>query len=241
VERAGELLRWYRDHMKEAPDELGVFVFFIRIPPLPIFPAEIHGKVVLDFVVAYAGPVEEGEAHLRPFRDRGGAFMDTVAPVSYLDHQQAFDAGMGKGNRWYSRYLQLAELPDEFIDTLVENLDPFPGPFTAVYLGAQGGMPGRVPLDATAFAHRGLVDALHIFPGWSDPGEDEAIMAWARGLYEMLEPFAEGGVYVNMLAEDEEDRIRAAYQQNYPRLAAVKKEWDPDNLFRRNHNIRPVD
>jgi FAD/FMN-containing dehydrogenase len=101
-------------------------------------------------------------------------------------------------------------------------------------------VPGRVPLDATAFAHRRLVDALHIFPGWSDSKEDEAIMAWARGLYEKLEPFAEGGVYVNMLAEDEEDRIPAAYRHNYARLVALKKEWDPDNLFRRNHNIRPA-
>ncbi len=240
-ERAGELLRWYRDYMKDAPDELAVFAFFIRIPPLPLFPSEAHGKVVLDFVVAYAGTVEEGEAHLQPFRDRGGVIMDTVAPISYLSHQQSFDAGMGKGNRWYSRYLQLGEMSDEFIDTLVKNLEPFPGPFTAVYLGAQGGMPGRIPTDATAFAHRDLVDALHIFPGWSDSREDQAIMAWAQDLYRKLEPFAEGGVYVNMLADDEEDRIRAAYRQNYARLAALKKKWDPENLFRRNHNIRPAD
>lgn len=241
LDRAGELLRWYRDYMKDAPDEVGVFTFFIRIPPLPIFPSEAHGKVVLDFVVAYAGPVEEGAAHLQPFRDRGGAIMDTVASVPYVSHQKAFDEGMGKGNRWYSRYLQLSEVPDEFIDTLLGNLDPFPGPFTAVYLGAQGGRPGRVPADATAFLHRGLADALHIFPGWSDSKEDEEIMAWAQGLYEKLAPFAEGGVYVNMLAEDEEGRIRAAYREHYPRLQALKKKWDPDNVFRRNHNIRPSD
>lgn len=241
LEQAGDLLRWYRDYMKEAPDEVAVYPFFIRIPPLPVFPSEIHGKVVLDFVVAYAGPVEEGEPHLAPFRERGEPIMDTVAPIPYLAMQQAFDAGMGKGNRWYSRYLQLSEVTDEFIDTLLSNLDPFPGPFTAVYLGAQGGKPGRVPKDATAFPQRNLADALHIFPGWPDAASDDQIMAWAQGLYEKLAPFAEGGVYVNMLAEDEEDRIRAAYGDNYPRLRQIKKKWDPDNVFRMNHNIRPAD
>jgi len=240
LDQAGELLRWYRDYMKEAPDEIGVFPFFIRIPPLPAFPSEMHGKVVLDFVVAYAGPVSEGEAHLRPFQEHHGAIMDTVAPIPYVSLQQAFDAGMGKGNRWYSRYLQLREVSDAFIETLLENLDPFPGPFTAVYLGAQGGAAGRVSPDATAYPHREIVDALHIFPGWSHPEDDDGIMAWARGLYGTLEPFAEGGVYVNMLGDDEHDRLRAAYQDNYRRLAELKRKWDPGNLFRRNHNIPPA-
>jgi FAD/FMN-containing dehydrogenase len=240
LDRAGELLRWYRDHMKDAPDEVGVFPFFIRIPPLPDFPSQIHGEVVLDFVVAYAGPAGEGETHLRPFRDRGGALLDTVAPVPYVALQQAFDAGMGKGNRWYSRYLQLEEVSDGFIDTLLAHLDPFPGPFTAVYLGAQGGAAGRVPPDATAFPHRKAADALHIFPGWSDPDDDEEIMSWARGLYEKLEPFAGSGVYVNMLGEDENGRIPAAFQDNYSRLTALKRKWDPANMFRMNHNIPPA-
>ncbi len=239
LERAGELLRWYRDYMKEAPDEIGVYPFFIRIPPLPAFPSEIHGKVVVDFVVAYAGPVADGETHLRRFQEHDGAIMDTVAPIPYVSLQQAFDAGMGKGNRWYSRYLHLREVSDDFIDTLLENLDPFPGAFTAVYLGAQGGAAGRVSPDATAYPHRDIVDALHIFPGWSHPEDDDAIMTWARGLYGKLEPFGEGGVYVNMLGDDEEGRLRAAYGTNYSRLVQLKRKWDPDNLFRMNHNIPP--
>lgn len=239
LERAETLLRWYRDFMKKAPDEIGVFPFFIRIPPLPAFPSEIHGKVVLDFVVAYGGPVSEGESHLQPFRNHEGAILDTVAPIPYVALQQAFDAGMGKGNRWYSRYLQLEEVSDAFIHTLVQNLDPFPGAFTAVYLGAQGGAAGRVAPHATAYPHRNLADALHIFPGWSNADDDEAIMAWARDLYGKLRPFAEGGVYVNMLGDDEEHRIRAAYGDNYARLSKLKMEWDPDNVFRKNHNIPP--
>jgi FAD/FMN-containing dehydrogenase len=240
LERAAELVRWYRDHMRTAPDEVAAYVFFVRIPPLPDFPAEMRGKVVLDFAIAYAGPPDSGERHLAPFRQHGNAFMDTVARVPYVALQQAFDAGMAAGNRWYSRYLQLTELSDACIDTLLAGLDPFPGPMTAVYLGGQGGAPNRVPADATAYPHRNVAEALHIFPGWIDAGEDRSVMAWARGLYEALAPFAENGAYVNMLAEDETSRLRSAYKNNYARLVATKRKWDPDNLFRMNRNIAPA-
>jgi FAD/FMN-containing dehydrogenase len=241
LERARELLRWYRDHMKTAPDEVTAYPFLLRIPPLPDFPAAIQGKVVLDFVAAYAGPVDEAEIHLAPFRAQGSPLMDTIGVVPYTVLQKAFDDGMAKGNRWYSRCLQLDEVSDAFIDTLLDNLDPFPGAFTAVYLGAQGGAVSRVAADATAYPHRGNSDALHIFPGWADPAEDAAVMAWARDLYGKLRPFDEGGVYVNMLAEDEGDRLSQAYKANLGRLAALKKKWDPHNLFRMNHNIPPGD
>ena len=241
LERAGELLRWYRDYMRDAPDEVAVYVFFIRIPPLPDFPEAMHNQVMLDFVVAYAGPVDEAEPHLAPFREHGGALMDTVSSVPYVMLQQAFDEGMAKGNRWYSRYLQFHEVSDAFIDAMVAGLDPFPGPLTAVYLGGQGGAPNRVPRDATAYPHRDVVESLHIFPGWIEAHEDESVMAWARGLYESLAPFADSGVYLNMLAEDEQSRLRAAYQGNYDRLLEIKKKWDPDNLFRMDRNLRPGD
>ncbi len=241
LERAGELLRWYREYMKTAPDEVTAFPFMIRIPPIPDFPEAMQGRVVLDFVVAYAGSVQEAEPHLAPFRAQGEPLMDTVGVVPYTALQKSFDEGMVKGNRWYSRCLHLHEVSDEFIDILLNNLDPFPGAFTAVYLGAQGGAVSRVPADATAYPHRRNSDALHIFPGWADPAEDAAVMAWARDLYGKLRPFAEGGVYVNMLAEDEGDRLSQAYGTNFERLAALKKKWDPHNLFRMNHNIPPAD
>lgn len=240
LERAGDLLRFYRDTFREAPDSLACYPFFIRIPPLPVFPESIHGQVVLDFVVCWNGDPEEGREWIRPFREQDGVLMDTVGPMAYGDLQTAFDAGMGYGNRWYSRWLLLEEVGDDFIDALVDGLEPFPGPLTAVYLGALGGAAGRVAPEATAYPHRHAVDALHIFPGWMDPGQDEAVMSWARDLYERLEGFGPNGVYVNMLAEDEENRVREAYRDNYPRLVALKNRWDPDNVFRMNHNIRPA-
>ncbi len=241
VERAPEILRFYRDMFREAPDALACYPFFIRIPPLPVFPDEIHGDVVLDMVVCWSGDPEEGEEWVRPFREQGGAVMDTVAPTPYTDLQTAFDAGMGYGNRWYTRWLLLDEVGDDFIDALVAGLNPFPGALTAVYLGAMGGAAGRVPSDATAYPHRDAVDALHIFPGWMDESGDDEVMTWARDLYGSLEPFAADGVYVNMLAEDEEGRLGEAHAENHERLVRIKNRWDPRNLFRMNHNIRPSD
>lgn len=240
LERAGELLRFYREYFRDAPDEVMCFPFFIRVPPMDVFPEAFHGKVVLDFVVAHCGSVEEGREALAPFREQGGAIADFVMPQPYTALQQAFDAGMGKGNRWYSRSLHLDELTDEAIDTLLAHLDPFPGAFTAVYLGAGGGAMGRVDPGATAYPHRSSAHELHIFPGWMDPGGDEAAMTWADRFHGAMAPHGNGRVYVNLLGDGEEDRVPDAYASNWARLREVKAKWDPENVFRRNHNIPPA-
>ena len=238
-DRAKELLRFYRDYFEEAPDEAVCFPFFYRVPPLDVFPADSHGEVVIAFVLAYMGPVSEGESLLAPFRELGDPILDWVVPQDYLTLQQSFDAGMGKGNRWYSRAHNFGKISDGAIDTLVDHLAPFPGEFTSVYFGPRGGEAGRKAPDATAFPHRNAKHELHIFPGWINPDDDEEIMAWTRQVSDAVAPYSNGEVYVNLLAEDEKARIRAAYGQNYQRLIELKDDWDPDNLFRMNQNIPP--
>lgn len=240
-ERAGELLRWFRDTFPKTPDELMCFPFFIRIPPLDVFPESSHGQLALDFVVAYMGDPQEGERYLSPFREHGDPILDAVALQPYTALQQAFDAGMGKGNRWYSRSQHMDALPDEAIDTLLAQMDPFPGELTAVYFVPQGGAVGRVAPDAIAYPHRSSAYELHIFPGWMNEAQDAEIMAWADALHQAILPHGNGGVYVNLLGDGEEDRVKAAYGPNFQRLGQVKKTWDPENLFRRNHNIPPAD
>ncbi len=239
ADRAPELLRFYRDHFVDAPDELQCFPFLLRIPPVPPFLEAWHGQLALDFVLAYAGTVADGEAALAPFRDLGDPILDVVVAQPYLTLQQSFDAGLGKGNRWYSRAHYFDEVTDEAIDTLIDHLDPFPGAFTVVYFGAGGGAVGRVDPSATAFPHRSAAHGLHVLPGWVDAAEDEAIMAWTRRLHDAMTPHANGSVYVNLLGEDERERIPAAYGANHDRLVKLKKTWDPGNLFRKNHNIEP--
>lgn len=240
-ERAGELLRFYRDTFRDAPDELACFPFLLRIPPLEIFPAEWHGKLAFDFVLAWFGDPDEGAAHIAPFQALGETILDYVVPQTYTQLQTSFDGGMGKGNRWYSRAEQFDALTDEAIDALVGGLEPFPGEFTTVYLAPHGGAAGRVPPDATAYPHRSAAHELHIFPGWADPAMDQDVMAWTDDLYEAIRPHGNGGVYVNLLGDGQESRIPGdAYRDNYRRLREVKARWDPENVLRHNHNIPPA-
>ena len=239
VERAPELLRFYRDYFLDAPDEVMCYPFFIRVPPLELFPELFHGKVALDFVVAYAGPVEEAWEHVQPFRELGDPFLDLVAPQPYVMLQQSFDAGMAAGNRWYSRSQQLDELTDDAIDTLLGHLDPFPGPLTAVYLGPHDGAVSRVPADATAYPHRSSAHELHVFPGWMDPAEDATNIAWANQLHDAMRTHGNDRVYVNLLGDMEAERVPRAYADNYARLRELKAKWDPENVFHGNHNIPP--
>lgn len=240
-DRAAELLRFYRDALRDAPDELGCFPFILRIPPLDIFPAEWHGKLAFDFVLAWFGDPEEGAAHIAPFQALGETILDYVVPQSYTQLQTSFDGGMGKGNRWYSRAEQFDALTDDAIDALVAGLEPFPGEFTTVYLAPHGGAAARVAPEAMAYPHRTSAHELHIFPGWVDPAMDRDVVAWTDALYEKVRPHGNGAVYVNLLGDGQEARIPgAAYRDNYRRLVEIKGRWDPDNVFRRNHNIQPA-
>ncbi|MDX1646442.1 MAG: FAD-binding oxidoreductase [Longimicrobiales bacterium] len=236
---APELLRLYRDYFLDAPEEVMCYPFFIRVPPIEPFPEAFHGQVALDFVVSYAGPLDEAEEHLAPFRNAGEPFLDLIAPQPYLTLQQSFDAGMGPGNRWYSRSQHLDELSDEAIDTLVDSLDPFPGELTAVYLGPHDGAIHRVAPGATAYAHRSSAHELHVFPGWTDSSRDAGIISWANAVHNAMRPHGNDRVYVNLLGDMEKERVPRAFAENYDRLRTIKAEWDPDNVFHGNHNIEP--
>ncbi|MDX1577316.1 MAG: FAD-binding oxidoreductase [Gemmatimonadota bacterium] len=238
-DRAGELLRFYRDVFEDAPDEMACFPFIYRVPPLDVFPASVHGDIVLAFVVAWMGPAAEGESRLAPFRERGDPILDGVFPQSYLDLQRSFDEQMAPGSRWYTRAHELSRLTDDAIDAILEAVPPLPGDFTSVYLGPMDGAVGRVGPEETAYPHRDSAHGIHIFPGWIDPDRDDEIMDWARRVSNHVAPHADEGVYVNLLGEDEGPRVRAAYGPNYERLGRIKAAWDPDNLFRANHNVPP--
>jgi FAD/FMN-containing dehydrogenase len=237
---ARTVLRFYRDFMADAPDELQCYAFIIHVPPVAPFPQEFHGETAIDLVVCYAGPIAEGEAALRPLRGFGDPILAAVEPTSYVALQQSFDAGMPAGLRWYSRARYLRGLPDDLIEAVLERTNPLPGPFTMVYFEPEGGAIGRIDPAATAFPHRNTAYGVHIFPGWMDPGQDAEVMDWAREFHAALAPHSTGGVYVNLLSRDEPDGVRSAYGENYSQLVELKKQWDPRNRFRLNHNITPT-
>lgn len=237
-DRADELLRFYRDFMADAPEELMCGPFIMRIPPMEPFPDAFHGEMALAFIFCHLDP--SATDAVQPLREQGESILDAVAPMPYLAVQQSFDAGSPKGERYYSKAQNLDQLSDAAVDTMVEHGANHRGDFTIAYLFPADGAIARVDPSATAFPCRGGGFDFHILAGWTDPGSDEAVMAWAAGFNDAMADHATGGVYVNLVADDEDDRIPAAYGRNHRRLAQLKAEWDPDNVFSGNYNIVPA-
>jgi len=239
LEDAPELLRRYRDFMANAADEIQCYPFFLPVPPLEIFPEAFHGRLALDFVVFHARTGPDAEAALEPLVGLGDPFFSAVGAQSYSALQQAFDDGLPAGQRYDSRAHDLPALTDGAIETMMQHLPEMAGDLTVVYLGAGGGAVARIDPAATAFPHRKAPFAFHIMAGWTEPSQDDQVLTWMRQFGDAMAPHATGGVYVNILGAGEEQRIRAAYGQNYDRLEELKRRWDPENLFSRNHNIPP--
>lgn len=241
IERAGDALRFYREFARAAEDDVTVYAFALRVPPVEPFPQAQRGRPSIALMAAHSGDVAAGEAALGEMAEFGAPMVAGVQRSSYVATQQAFDAGMPNGLRWYSRAHYLDALDDAAIDTFVRHVEALPGPFSMAYFEPMGGAIGRVASDAMAFPHRSAAFGLHILPGWSDPGDDEPLMRWAREFHDAMSPHATGGVYVNLLGRDESARIPDAYGSNYERLKRLKAEYDPENLFRLNQNIEPAD
>jgi len=236
-EDAREALEFYRAFTADAPDELACYALVVRVPPEAPFPEAYRGEPSVALTVCYVGPTDEAEDALEPLRAFGDPILDAVQPMPYPVLQQSFDDGSPEGHRWYTKAHYLADLPDGAIETILEFTDPFPGPLTQVALEPMGGAIARVDPTATAFPHRNAAYSLGIWPGWADPGNDEEMIEWARAFHEAMAPYATGGVYANYLDRDEDDRVEAAYGENYERLADIKAEWDPENLFWMNQNV----
>jgi len=237
-EAAGELLRAYRDFMARAPQELQCYAFFFRIPPIDAFPAEWHRKPVVDFVFCHRDP--DAFDAVQPLRQLGTPILDLTATSPYVATQTAFDASLPPGRRYLSKAHDLDELSDGAIDTIEEHVPNMVGAFTAAYLDPQGASVGAVPVGATAYAGRGSMYGFHIIGGWVASDEDASVGDWASGFAEAMAHHANGGVYVNLIADDEADRVPNAYGVNWRRLRELKRTWDPQNLFRSNHNIPPA-
>ncbi len=230
-------LRKYREFMEKAPDEVGCYAFILRIPPIPEFPEEFHGQLALDLVVFHPDPAA-GEA-FRELLDFGDPILAFTMPQALTALLQAFDAGLPAGQRYESGSHDLRTLSDEAIDTFLSQIGSMPGEFTMAYIGAGGAAIARVDPAATAFPHRDAPYGYHVLAGWMDPAQDAEVTDWVSRFQQAMTPYATGGVYVNLLGTEEQQRVPAAYGTNYQRLVEIKEKWDPDNVFRMNHNIQP--
>jgi FAD/FMN-containing dehydrogenase len=239
-DRAGDVLRQYRSFVAGAADALTVWVVLRKAPPLPFLPAEVHGKEVVIFPLLYAGDVGEGQRAIEPLRRFGTPIGEHVGPEPFTAWQTAFDPMLTPGARNYWKSHDFAELSDAALDLMVDYAGKLPTPECEIFIGHLDGAAGRVPADAMAYPHRNARFVLNVHGRWRDAGDDEACIGWARRFFEATAPHATGGVYVNFMTADEQDRIRAAYGANYNQLASLKAKYDPGNLFQVNLNVRPA-
>ena len=238
LDRAAEMLRWYRDFLPAAPTDLTGWFAFLKVPPAPPFPESMHLQSMCGVVWCYTGPADQADARFAPVRATKPA-LDGVQAMPFPVLQRAFDALLPPGLRWYWTADFFAELPDAAIDRHVAHGAHLPTLLSTMHLYPIDGAVNRVAQDATAFAYRDARWAQVIAGIGTDPGDDREMIAWARDYWTDLHRYSAGGAYVNMMMEEGQERIKAAYRGNYERLRAIKATYDPANLFRVNQNITP--
>jgi len=239
--RAREVLRFYRDFIETAPDELSVYVNLRTAPELDWVPPDLRGRPVIMLVPCYSGDLSEGARILRPLREFGPPVADLVELKPYVAHQSMFDATVPHhwGYYWKSHYLP--PLTDAVIDVLAEHAWRKSSPASYTLVFHLGGQIARLPDDHSAAGGRDAQHAVNINAAWPEGGPQHPDVEWCRAEFRALEPNSTGGVYVNFVDSDEGDaRVRAAYGSRYDRLARIKARYDPGNFFRGNQNIPPA-
>lgn len=235
-----EVIRGYLEYTVSAPDELSTIGNLMRVAPVPFVPEELVGQLAFVVIVAWAGDIEEGERALAPLRALATPLADTVRPMPYSSiylstAHQAFRHAVAL------RSMFTDEFSDETLDAALEAIEHASSPFSLIHFRGLGGEMSRVPVDATAFAHRNRRYLLGIIGVWLDAAEDEALhQAWVTSLWEKVRHEGQG-VYVNFLTNEGKDRIHDAYPpETLERLRTIKRFYDPYNLFQSNQNIAPA-
>jgi FAD/FMN-containing dehydrogenase len=244
AEDTTDVLRFYREFVTDAPDELGNVIRLGTIPPLPVVSEELHFRPAVAVASCYAGRVEDGERAVRALREFGTPLVDLVGPSLYVDHQCSIDDTVPHGWRYYWKATNLSGMSDEVIEIVAAHAYGATSPRSYAAMFHMGGAVARVPRDATAYPGRDVEHNIIIDAVWlpEESGEHAAVeTAWARGFLDALEP-NRAGVYVNFLdSDDDTSRVQEAYGNHiYERLAEVKAKYDPDNAFHHNKNVLPA-
>ena len=235
---ADEISRGYRELALAAPDEECATIAYLTAPPEPFVPPEMVGNMAVGVVYAYAGDAAEGAEHAKPYRALGPA-VDLLEDTGYADFQCSLDDPPGKYNYWSADYHN--ELSDAALDVIIDSARHLPGPSSQMLVPHWGGAVGGPAAAATPLLNRNASWVTHPFGLGETPQGGQEAKAWAKRFREDIAPYATGGVWLNFLGDEGQERVRAAFgEENYNRLALVKREFDPENTFRGNQNIRPA-
>ena len=229
-DRAVEVLRFYRDFTQSAPEELTAYVALLHTP---------DGIPAVAIIACYCGDLTEGEKVFRSLRTFSSPMVDMIQPMPFPQMQTLLDGAFPDSNYNYWKSTFLRELSDDALVVLVEHANRSTSPLTGVVIEYYGGAASRVGVSETAFAQRQAQYSLIFLAQWTNPGESQLHIEWARALADSIRPFSSGAYYLNYLGEEGEDTIKAAFGLNYDRLMTVKKKYDPENFFCLNQNIKP--
>jgi FAD/FMN-containing dehydrogenase len=232
-----EVIASFAVEAEAAPEELSTIANVMPAPPLPFVPSEHHGELVVMATLVYAGPAEDGERAIAPFRALATPIADLVRPIPYPEAYPPMEEDYHPIAS--SRSMFLDAVDREAAEVMLEHLRASTAPMAVIQFRVLGGAMARVPADATAYAHRGRRVMANVAAVYERPEEAAVHRPWVDGFYDAIR--GDAGVYVNFLADEGTDRVREAYPgPTWDRLAAIKARYDPTNLFRLNQNIPPA-
>lgn len=240
LDKAVEVMEWYREFITKAPEDLYGFFAFLNVPPGPPFPENLHGKTMCGVVWCYCGPMDQAEEVFRPIRKIGPPAVDFVGPMPYPALQSFLDPLLPPGLQWYWKGDFVNELSDEAIKLHMKYGSELPSLLSTMHIYPIDGAPQRVGKKDTAFSYREAKWSMVIAGIDPDPANKDRITKWAKTYWEALHPYSAGGAYVNFMMEEGQNRVEATYRDNYKRLSQIKRKYDPTNLFRVNQNIPPA-
>ena len=240
LDQTHEVLKAYREFILQAPENISGFFAFLTVPPVPLFPPHLHNQKMCAIIWCSTAPPEVAEKVTKSMRSVGKPALDAVGPMPFPALQSLFDGLYPPGLQWYWRADFFKEITDASIDVHASNAEKLPTGHSTMHMYPINGAVHRLSNKDTAFNYRDSNWAGVIVGVDPDPSNKEKITRWTKEYFEALHPHSSGGAYVNFMMEEGQDRVRAAFRDNYDHLAAVKRQYDPSNFFRVNQNIKPA-
>jgi FAD/FMN-containing dehydrogenase len=240
LEQTPEVMKAYEEFILQAPEDVNGFFAFLTVPPVPLFPAELHGRKVCGIIWCSTAAPEKAERITKAMRSVGAPLLDHVGPMPFPAVQSLFDPLVPPGLQWYWRADFAKGFSPEAIAAHLEQATKMPAGISQVHVYPIDGAAHRVGPDETAFSYRDANFAVVIVGVDPDPANRDAITTWCKEYFDAVHPYSAGGAYVNFMMEEGQERVQASYRENYARLALIKGKYDPTNLFRVNQNVRPA-
>src|SRR6267142_4674706 len=239
LSETAEVMKWYRDLIKRAPEDLNGWFAFLTVPPAAPFPEHLHLKKMCGVILTWTGGLPQGEETFKPIRTFKKAALDFVGPLPLPALQSMFDAIYPPGLQWYWRADFVRKLSDEAIAEHIKFANALPSMHSTMHLYPINGAAGRVGKNETAWNYRDATWTQVMVGVDPDPANNDKTISWAKSYWDALHPYSAGGAYVNFMMDEGEERVKATYGDNYQRLVEITNKYDPDNLFRVNQNIKP--